>query len=175
MSRRRTDPAPLYAVIEKELETLADPERAAQQRAYMKSAMPYAGVAATPLHKACRAAFKAWPPAGRDDWLDAIADLWRRARVREMRYAAIELLNYPRFSRAWLAPDMLPLVREMIVSGAWWDYVDSLAANTIGTLLVRFPDALTPELYRWAEDENLWIRRTAILAQLKRGENMDVS
>ena len=173
MSRRRNTESALTATIARELETLADPERAVQQQAYMKSAMPYAGIGATPLRQLCRRVFKAQPPADADAWLDAAADLWRKATVREMRYAAIELLNMPRFKKAWLSPDAVPLIREMVETGAWWDYVDNLAGNVMGDLLRRFPDQITPLLYAWAEDDHLWVRRTAILAQLKFHEATD--
>lgn len=173
MSRRRTTEFALTATIAKELETLADPERAVQQQAYMKSTMPYAGVGAPELRKLCRDAFKAQPPPDAEAWHEAVADLWRTAEVREMRHAAIELLNVPRFKKAWLAPDAVPLIREMVETGAWWDYVDTLASNVMGDLLRRFPEQITPLLYAWAEDEHLWVRRTAILAQLKFHEATD--
>ncbi len=173
MSRRRNTESALTATIARELETLADPERAVQQQAYMKSAMPYAGIGAGPLRTLCRRVFKERPPVDADAWLGSAASLWRDATVREMRYAAIELLNVPRFKKAWLSPDAVPLIREMVETGAWWDYVDTLASNVMGDLLRQFPEETTTLLYAWAEDEHLWVRRTAILAQLKFHEATD--
>ena len=43
----------LATALRRELRAHADPKRAAGARAYMKSAMPYYGVAATPLRAAC--------------------------------------------------------------------------------------------------------------------------
>ncbi len=84
-----------------------------------------------------------------------------------MRYAAIELLLFAKYRKKWLTPDTVPLVREMIETGPWWDFVDSLAINGMGHLLKHYPDRIMPLLKAWAHDENLWIRRTAILSQLK--------
>ncbi len=173
MSRRRTTASPLRIAIAGALTSLADPERAVQQQAYMKSNMPYAGLGAPQLRKVCRQAFLDHPPADADVWLAAVMELWRSAEVREMRYAAIELLNFNRYNKAWLTPAALPQIRELVTDGAWWDYVDTLASNTVGGLLKRFPSEVTPALYTWAEDDDLWIRRTAMLAQLKRGEATD--
>ena len=76
----------------------ADPARAPQQQAYMKSAMPYFG-------SACRTAGGSpaprpgapLPDAGA--WEAAVLDLWRKAARREERYAAVELLVYPRYAK----------------------------------------------------------------------------
>ncbi len=55
----------------------------------------------------------------------------------------------------------------MVVTGAWWDFVDTLATNHFGLLLANHPKTLKPRLERWATDEDLWKRRTAVIAQLK--------
>ena len=55
----------------------------------------------------------------------------------------------------------------MIETGAWWDYVDMIAAHLIGNLLANYPDVMKPEMRCWIEDDDLWIRRSAILSQLR--------
>ncbi|HWZ46434.1 MAG TPA: DNA alkylation repair protein [Candidatus Saccharimonadales bacterium] len=55
----------------------------------------------------------------------------------------------------------------MIVDGAWWDYVDELAAHRIGTLLRRYPARVGRLMLQWSRSKDLWKRRTAILCQLK--------
>ena len=145
-----------------------------QQQAYMKSSMAYAGVMASPLRALCTTVFSAHPIDNAEQWHGTIADLWRNAAVRETRYAAIELLLLARYRKQWLTPDTLALIREMIETGAWWDYVDTLASNAVGDLLRRYPHDLYPELRLWATDPNLWVRRTAILSQLKFNEQTDV-
>ena len=55
----------------------------------------------------------------------------------------------------------------MIKDGAWWDYVDALAINHVGKLLRGFANEIKPILESWAVDQDTWIRRSAILAQLK--------
>lgn len=95
---------PIISDIRKQLATLANPERAAQQQAYMKSTMPFAGVGAPELRKLCHETCKAHPPADQAEWLACADQLWRGAQVREERYAAINLLAFPRFQKAWLDP-----------------------------------------------------------------------
>ena len=74
----------------------------------------------------------------------------------------------------WLIPERLPVVEEMVVTGAWWDYVDALATRGVGTMLVNESVKTKRILYKWAKDQNIWKRRVAILAQLKSKTNTDV-
>lgn len=101
---------------------MAEPERAPGMQAYMKSSMPYLGVAAGPLRQVCRQVFAGAEFRGADEWRAAVLHLWRGARHREERYGAIELTGL-RAARDFQTPAALPMYEEMIVTGAWWDYV----------------------------------------------------
>ena len=129
--------------------------------------MPYAGLDAATLRRNAKDHFKAHPIDSGDDWHTSILLLWRDAAVREERYAALELLNVAKYQRRWLAPESLPLIEELAVTGAWWDYVDNLASNATGNLLRAYREEVSAQMHLWAEDQNLWKRRTAILCQLK--------
>lgn len=148
------------------LQAAANPQRAPAQQAYMKSAMPFLGITAPELRQLCAAAHKAHPFTDRQQWIETVMALWRGARYRERRYAALDLLQRPGY-RHWLDVSLLPQLEELIVSGAWWDYVDTLAVNQFGSLLRQQPDIIRPLLRDWSVDDDLWKRRTAILAQLK--------
>ena len=152
------------------LRDAADPVRAPQQQAYMKSDMPYFGVGVPHCRRIAGAVFRAHPLPDACAWEAAILDLWRRAAHREERYAAIELLLFKRYSH-WLEPARLPMVEELVVTGAWWDYVDAIASRGMGAMLAAHPRPVKAVLREWAKDDDIWKRRTAILAQLRaRGE-----
>ena len=85
------------------LREAADPVRAPQQQAYMKSDMPYFGVGVPQCRRLAGAVFRAHPLPDARAWEAAILDLWRNAAHREERYAAVELLLFGRYSR-WLEP-----------------------------------------------------------------------
>jgi 3-methyladenine DNA glycosylase AlkD len=155
------------------LARVASPSRAAGAQAYMKSAMPFLGVAAGPLRQVCRRVFAplTFPTAAA--WRGAAFGLWRGARYREERYAAIELTGV-RAADGYQDPDALPLYEEMIVTGAWWDYVDVLAKHRVGTLLRRHPRPLRKAMLRWSRDDDMWKRRTSILCQLAFKEETDL-
>ena len=54
-----------------------------------------------------------------------------------------------------------------MVTGAWWDHVDEVAAHLVGGVLAGHRAAVTPVMRAWARDDDLWVRRTAVLSQLR--------
>jgi 3-methyladenine DNA glycosylase AlkD len=67
------------------------------------------------------------------------------------------------------------MYEEMIVSGAWWDFVDPIAKDRLGPLLDKYPEIMREKMLEWAEDAHLWKRRSAILCQLGFKKNTDIS
>jgi 3-methyladenine DNA glycosylase AlkD len=80
-----------------------------------------------------------------------------------------------RLYRAFQDPGSLPLYRHLVVTGAWWDYVDPLASHHVATILRSHPDELTPLMLQWSVADDLWMRRTSILCQLHRKADTDVA
>ena len=171
MSARRDD---LLA----RLAAAADPERAAGQQRYMKSAMPYHGVAMPEVHRIARAVARDHPFADRAEWERGVLEIWREATHREQRYVATGLAAATPYRR-WLDGDALAMIEEMIVTGAWWDHVDTLAGEHMGLMLANDTDRVRPVVWAWATDPierdgALWRRRTAILCQLKAKDTIDL-
>jgi 3-methyladenine DNA glycosylase AlkD len=156
---------PLVSKVRHALAEAADPTKAAAMQAYMKSSMPYRGVSAPVLKRLCREAFAAHRLATADEWERVVLELWRHAAFREERYAAV-LLTQARLYREFLTLSSLPMLEEMIVTGAWWDFVDTLAGNNLGDILRAAPRRMKPLMRRWARDADMWKRRSAILCQL---------
>lgn len=167
-----TDPAPaLVEALRAELAAAADPAKAEPMRAYMKSSMPYLGVAMPAVRRICRRVATEHPLRSFDEWRATILTLWREATHREQRYAAIELAGDRRY-RAYQTLDALPLYEEMIVTGAWWDYVDAVA-SLVGALLDAYPQPMCAAMLAWSRDTVLWKRRVAIISQRHRGAATD--
>jgi 3-methyladenine DNA glycosylase AlkD len=148
------------------LHMAADPAKAPLMQAYMKSAMPYLGIQTTPLRAICRDCFAgaAWNDSA--DWQRAVREIWQGATHREERYAAIELAKH-KSARAFQTLDALPLYREMIQSGAWWDLADGIAPSLVFGLLLHDREAMSATLRQWARDDDMWVRRAAIICQLQ--------
>ena len=165
---------PLTAhTIRKALRAVAEPSRAAGMQAYMKSEMPYLGVAAPALRAACKALFAAYPFDDAARWrADALA-IWAGARFREERYAAIALTGH-RKAKPLQTLDALPMYERMIVEGAWWDYVDDLASHRVGPLLAAHPKPMKRTMLAWSKSPNMWKRRTSIICQIGFADAIDL-
>ncbi|MET3804096.1 3-methyladenine DNA glycosylase AlkD [Nakamurella sp. UYEF19] len=159
----------LVGAIRVGLMARADPSRAPKMRAYMKSVMPYLGVPVPDVRAVVSAALRRFPPSGPESLARSATTLWRGACHREERYAATAL------TRARMVVgdlDLLPLCQEMIVTGAWWDHVDEVS-HCIGDLLLAHPQAMRPVILRWSSDPDRWLRRSAIICQLRHGRSTD--
>ncbi|OHV41795.1 DNA alkylation repair protein [Pseudofrankia sp. EUN1h] len=163
----------LVDAVRAALAAAADPVKAPGMQAYMKSSMPYLGVPKPPRELALRPVFAAHRLETMTDWRTAALRLWRDAGFREERYAAITLTGHRPYQVYW-TPAALPVYQEMIVTGAWWDYVDELASRRIGPLLAASPEALRPVMLRWSRDPDRWLRRTSIICQLGAKKNTDL-
>lgn len=161
----------LLDAIRAELTDAADPAKAEPMRAYMKSSMPYLGVPAPHVQAVCRQVFAAYPLASAEAWRATALSLWRGAGHREERYAAIALVGARRYA-AYRTLDALPIYEEMVVSGAWWDYVDAVA-SLVGALLAAYPTPMRAEMLAWSRDADLWKRRVAIISQRNLGASTD--
>jgi 3-methyladenine DNA glycosylase AlkD len=158
-------PSALLRALRARLRAAGDPDRAAGAQRYMKSAMPFRGIPAPEQRRIFRDVFAHVDFESAASWRAAALGLWRGARYREERYGAMALTGVRRFERF---QDMraLPMYEEMITSGAWWDYVDHLAAHRLGLLLRLHRREMGRRLRTWSRGDDMWKRRSAILCQL---------
>ena len=133
-------------------------------RAYMKSALPFWGVKKKARQAALTPVFAAHPVAGRAALEREVRALWFGATHREERYAALDLMRRREHRGLW-TPAALPLLEELVVTGAWWDLVDELATKLVRATLGNAPES-AETLRRWSRGDDLWLRRAAILAQI---------
>jgi len=156
------------AAIEASLRGLGTPERAASEKAYLKSDLEFTGTAVPAIRATVRAWCRARPKLAHGELIAVTEALWARP-VHECRMAAVELLDAnPRLLR----PGDAALIERMLRTARTWALVDGLASNVMGALTERHPE-LTAVLDRWAGDEDFWLRRSAMLAllvPLRRGE-----
>jgi len=150
----------------------ADPAKAPGMQAYMKSTMPYYGISSPQVSAICKKVFAQHPFPSCAEWREAIVELWRGARYREERYAAMRLIELKRH-RGCVTPELVPMLEEMIVTGAWWDYVDEIA-HVVGDLLRTHPKKMRPIMRAWSKDPNLWKRRVSIICQISFKRDTDL-
>jgi 3-methyladenine DNA glycosylase AlkD len=155
------DVAELLAGIDAELRAEGSPERAVQEKAYLKSRLDHYGVSVPALRAVAREAAKRRPPLEREELLALVGALWA-GTVYERRRVAVELLE---LCGDRLQPADAGLVERLLRESQTWALVDELAAMVVGPLVERHPE-LGVVLDRWAGDPDFWIRRSALLALL---------
>lgn len=168
---RRLRAVTYVGAVRAALTEAGDPERAAQQQAYMKSELPYVGLGAPALRALLRPILAEHRFADRAQWEAAALELFEDAHHREEWYAAVALLRHRPY-RSWLDVDLLALLEQLVRIGAWWDVVDEIAGHLVGQVLLDHRERATPVLDAWAVAEpgpagSMWVRRTAMLAQLR--------
>ncbi|MBZ0266314.1 DNA alkylation repair protein [bacterium] len=162
----------MYPIVEgicNQLRLHSNPEHAVQMKRYMKSEMPFYGVQAKLRQELFKPLAKKYPPASLEEYLEVISQLWALEH-REEKYLAI---MYARRFKKLQVMEALPQYTRMIQEGAWWDFVDEIASNLIGALLKQYPQEMKSQLNAWIDHEDIWLRRTAILAQLKFKQKTD--
>lgn len=147
--------------IDDELRAAAVPERAEKERAYLKSDLIHYGVSVPDIRRVAKAALHEHGPLGHDDLVALVETLWAEP-VHERRVACVELLDA---GGSVLGSGDMALLERLLRQARTWALVDGLAASVAGSLVDRDPTA-AEVLDRWAEDEDFWIRRSALLALL---------
>lgn len=173
-SNEETADTGLLIGIREALTAQADPQRAEQQQRYMKSKLPYHGLPNPLVQLICRELFAVHPVPDRATWVATALTLWDEATHREEWYAAINLLRHRPY-RCWAQlPESLSLYQHLITTGAWWDVVDEVAAHLVGDLVREHHAQISPVMRAWASDADPWLRRTAIICQLRSKDDTDV-
>jgi 3-methyladenine DNA glycosylase AlkD len=148
--------------LEAHLRVLGTKERAEHERRYLKSELEHLGATVWQIRRETKAYAKDHPKLAHGELVELVEELWAKP-VHERRMAAVFLIEtYP----ALVAPGDLPLLERLVRESKTWALVDGLAGDVLGELLVRRPEA-APELDRWASDRDFWVRRSALLAQIK--------
>ncbi|MGL6278985.1 MAG: DNA alkylation repair protein [Gaiella sp.] len=148
------------------MEPLRDADYAVGAQRYMKSTLPYLGVRMPDLRRVWRTLLPAEPLPSAAAFQATLLELWDEAEFREERYTALAVVErYPQRVT-------IELLERLVVEGAWWDLVDTLARR-VGEAMRRDP-SLAETMRLWSTDPNLWKRRVSIICQLGFGAKTDL-
>jgi 3-methyladenine DNA glycosylase AlkD len=162
------DPQALLAELVRVYGAAADPDRAAPMRRYMRDQFPYLGIP-TPARRMLSRQVLVGLPAPTEDELRTVALACWALPQREYQYFAADWLIR---HAAVLSPGFLSTARHLIITKSWWDTVDELADQVVGAIVAGHP-ATVSTMDKWLVDDDLWLRRTALLHQLRYGGRTD--
>ena len=156
-------------IVSERLAKAADPDKAPAMQAYMKTDMPFYGVKKAGRTGILRELVKEYRPDSADSYRKLVLALWN-LHHREEKYLA---LGVARHFEDHIVPTQFDLYCRLIVEGAWWDLVDEVASNLIRHLVVEYPAESWPVVDRWIEDDDMWLRRTALICQVGAKDHTD--
>ncbi len=145
--------------LEVQLRRGGRPERAEGEKAYLKSDLEHLGCSVPVIRKTTKAFLAALPALSGAEAVDLAEALWAKP-VFERRMAAVEILT---MWQSELPAEALPRIERLVRQCRGWALLDSLVAQ-LGPWFESLD--ITPTLDRWAADEDFWMRRAALLADL---------
>lgn len=158
----RFDAEAEVAKVARRFRAEGSPERAAGEKAYLKSALRFHGVGLPGVRAAAKELLARHPELTRAQ-LRALVDAAYRTDFHDLRSAGIAVMEK---RHRLLEREDLPWLVGLVRTSANWAHVDWLATKVVGPVLLRASPSLK-ELSAWAKDEDsFWVRRTALLAQL---------
>jgi 3-methyladenine DNA glycosylase AlkD len=147
--------------IERECRERGMPERAENEKRYLKSDLEFAGASVPAIQSITKAVLQRHEPVGREAMLALVEALWQKP-LHDRRMAATIVLER---KQALLLPEDIAVIERLLRESRTWALMDGIAASVVGPLVERAPE-LASTLDRWATDDDFWIRRSALLAHL---------
>ncbi|WP_196896013.1 DNA alkylation repair protein [Aureivirga marina] len=141
----------------------ANPEIAAQQKAYMKDLFTFYGVKSPERKEIQKYFFAKENLPSKEKAAKITLELWNKPE-RELQYFAQEF--YLKYKKLFSVEDIF-IFEKLIITKSWWDTVDFVASNLIGDYFLKFPSKKEEFIHKWLQSENLWLKRTALIFQLK--------
>jgi 3-methyladenine DNA glycosylase AlkD len=138
-----------------------NPDRAPAEKAYLKSDLDFLGVGLPAMRTTVRDVKRQHGGLDRLGLVALVKILWG-GTVFERRMMAVLLLEA---YEPLLRPADIALLARLIRQSKTWAFVDELAIAITGRLVQRNPELLRI-IDRWAEDDDFWLRRSAMLALL---------
>jgi 3-methyladenine DNA glycosylase AlkD len=152
------------------LPTLANEKNAKFMTAYLRDQYSFYGIQSGPRREILKPLFSASSLPHVDE-VPLVVDQLMALPEREYQLVAIDLLIK---LKKKLPATMLVDLERWITTKSWWDTVDMLATHIAGTFFQQYPHETADFIKRWRHSDNIWLRRTTLLYQLKYKQNTDV-
>lgn len=146
-----------------------DKEKAIPMQNYMKNHFSFLGIKSPERRELEKQFFKESGILKKEFQQEFVKALWKKEE-REYQYAA---LDYIEKSLKKIDKQHLPFMEELIITKSWWDTVDVIAPKPVGTIASNHPEVISETVEGWAYGDHLWLRRSAILFQLKYKDRTD--
>ena len=133
------------------LEENANPEKAAPMKKYMKDKFEYFGIMSENRRKLIKIFISENGIPEKENLKKIIHQCWECPQ-RELQYFGMELVQkHIKTSDK----EIIEILEFMIITNSWWDTIDYIAANSIGELLIKYPEMIIPFTEKWIDSSNM--------------------
>jgi 3-methyladenine DNA glycosylase AlkD len=141
----------------------ADPANAIQMRKYMKDKFAFYGINSPLRKEICKEHKNQYGLFPEAQTMGIVRWCWETPE-REYQYFAMEFLGK---NQKNVHQEMITLYEYMITTKSWWDTVDYIAANLVGSYFKKYPESIESLISKWLNSGDIWLQRTCLLFQLK--------
>ncbi len=156
-----------FLEIKRRFEAREDKENAAAMSKYMRNMFVFYGLPAPRRKEVYRDIIRSDKKERAVDW--SFLDQCYDDEHREFQYLVYDYLLALKESVSF---DDIPKIKHYITTRSWWDTIDFLC-KVIGDVGTRDP-RVRDLMIEWSNDENIWLKRTAIEHQLGLKDKTDV-
>jgi len=146
-----------------ELESNANPVFASQMKSYLRDHFELYGIKMGPRRILLNKVLSQNLDEVKNNVRIIARDLYELP-FREMHHCGTELVE--KYLRKSYMREDIHLIEYLIVTNSWWDTVDYIAKLILGKYLLTYPDEIAKVIPYFANHENMWLNRSAILFQL---------
>ena len=143
------------------LKEYSDKERAVKEKAYLYSKLKHYGVSVWERRKFIKRYKKELAALGKERALRLVKFFWRKPSHEE-RSLALNILN---LHKDKLTAKDMPLIEKLMRESKGWAFLDNLIISIMPAIIEKEPEVYS-YLKKWSKDDDYWVRRSALLAQV---------
>ena len=136
-------------------------DRAINEKRYLKSEIEHFGVTVPEIRKLARRFARERKDLSKSVLIDLTLELWDRD-VYELRKLAVNILAA---KVSLLNVEDIGFLESLLRRSYTWALIDDMSFNVVSPVLSEI-ERCGIDTLRWAEDDDFWVRRTAMLALL---------
>lgn len=145
------------------LKKQGNPEYALQMKAYLRNQFEFYGIK-TPLRRAILKDTTKLFKKELEENIRSITLKLLKQPQRELHHCGLELFE-KQLRKSYLKKD-IEIIEVLITTHSWWDSVDFIAKQILGTYLLQFPETTQTIIEKFSLSNNMWLNRSSILFQL---------
>ena len=147
-----------------------NPDDAFHMKKYMKDQFEFYGIKATQRRQLLKQAMTLHKDEITTHVRSLAHELFAQPE-RELHHCGMELFEKI-LRRSYLKED-IDHIEKLITTNSWWDTVDFISKQILGTYLMMYPEERQHVIPRFSEADNIWLNRSTILFQLAYKEKTD--